>query len=55
MSLQMQFEKLWNRVLDLAKKGWTGQITIEINLTQGALGSIYFTAKEKLVTKRRGG
>ena len=48
------FERLLSRVLELVSKGWTGQVVIEINLTQGALGSIYFTAKEKLSTKKKG-
>ncbi len=55
MNLTAQFEKLLVRVMELVSKSWTGQITIEINLTQGALGSIYFTAKERLSTKKKEG
>ncbi len=53
MSLSAQFQKLLARVMELVNRSWTGQITIEINLTQGALGSIYFTAKERLSTKKK--
>jgi len=52
--IEEQFRGIVARVLELIRKAWTGQVVIEINLTQGALGSIYFTAKEKINTKKKG-
>jgi len=44
------------RLVSLVDNKWTGQILIEINMSQGTPGSVYFTAKEKMpVDKKKKG
>lgn len=57
--IEEQFQGIVARVLELIRKAWTGQITIEINLAKGGIASIYFTASETMKVsngkKKRGG
>ena len=56
--IEILLQKLLIRLAALVSEKWTGQILIEINMSQGTPGSVYFTAKEKMPVEkkcRRGG
>ena len=51
--IEILLQKLLIRLTSLVSDKWTGQVLIEINMSQGAPGNIYFTAKEKMPVEKK--
>jgi hypothetical protein len=51
--IETLLKKLLSRVSTLVDSKWTGQIMIEINMSQGTPGSVFFTAKEKMPVDKK--
>lgn len=51
--IEILLTKLVDRLGVLVDEKWTGQVMIEINMSQGSPGAVYFTAKEKMPVERK--
>lgn len=52
--LEQFLKEVSRRLSHFIRAKWTGQINIEINLSQGGLGSVYFTARERMNDRSSG-
>lgn len=52
--LDQFLKEVSRRLSQFIRSKWTGQINIEINLSQGGLGSVYFNVRERMNSKSSG-